>query len=306
MSHTVWDRELVINKCRSSINFQLWPSDIDSRLDPWLSNFLESEMDHAICLLNGLSFFSEKMVKQIFLSAVHELSSHIRIEGRTLVQERAAWQNFFDNILITTVTGETPSLADSGNLFARYSRDYIGFEEGQIVSNEGALQHLLANERRNVVFVDDFVGSGIQFVTTWRRSHTVGRHDDISFARYAQHHPNTRFFYCPAFCTEFGERTIKAACPSVQIKSGNMIGERYSAIDPLSVMWPPKLRGTAVDFLRSASARAGIPDTNGGTDDWRGFNKLALSIAFAHGVPDATLPIFTWNKNGWNHLLRVR
>jgi hypothetical protein len=288
------------------IDFQLWPSEIDSRIEPWLSNFQDHESDHALCLLNGLSFFSEKMVKHIFLSAVHELSSHIRIEGRTLVQERAAWQYFFDNIVITTVTGETPSPADSGHIFARYCRDHLGFAEEQIVSNERALQHVLANARRIVVFVDDFVGSGNQFVATWTRSHNFGRHDSISFARFAQHQPHAQFFYCPAFCTELGLKVIQAACPQVHVKFGNLIDQRYSAIDPFSIVWPPALRATAVDFLRSSSARAGIPDTNGGPDDWRGFNKLALSIAFAHGVPDATLPIFSWDKNGWKHLLRPR
>jgi hypothetical protein len=305
-NHTVWDRELVINKCRSSIDFQLWPPEIDSRLEPWLSNFTDTEMEYALCLLNGLSFFSEKMVKQVFLSAVHELSSHIRVDGRTLVQERAAWQHFFDNVLITTVTGETPNPADSGNLFARYSRNHLGFAEHQIVTNELALQRLLANGRQPVVFVDDFVGSGNQFIATWIRSHNIGRYGGISFARYAQHQPNAQFFYCPAFCTEFGLRKINAACPQVHVKMGNLVGDRYSAIHESSIMWPAKLRDSATDFLRSASERAGIPDSGGGEDDWRGFNQLALSIGFAHGVPDATLPLFTWDRNGWHYLLRAR
>ncbi|MGI4789714.1 MAG: phosphoribosyltransferase-like protein [Janthinobacterium lividum] len=69
-------------------------------------------------------------------------------------------------------------------------------------------------------------------------------------------------------------------------------------------MWPDHLRTSALDFLEKVSHRVGIYDTHGGVNDWQGFNKLGLSLGFEHSVPDATLPIFYWEQNGWKPLLR--
>jgi hypothetical protein len=299
-----WDKNLVLDKCRSSIEFQLWPADVDSRLEPWLSNFRDDELEHALQLLNGLMFFSEKMTKSIFLAAVNNLSSLVRRPNRNVVQERAAWQHFFDNLIVTTVTGESPSPADSGNIFARFARDYLGFDEAQILSNEDTLRAMLNGGPKTVIFVDDFVGSGQQFVRTWKRLHSIGTVTSMSFERYSGNDPNSQYFYCPALCAELGKRVIERECPKVILSPGNVVGRHYSAIDNQSVVWPDHLRASAFKFLEEASKRAGIPDTDGDEDDWRGFNKLALCLAFSHGVPDATLPIFTWDKNGWHYLLK--
>jgi hypothetical protein len=300
------DQALILDKCRSFINFQLWPTEVEAQLEPWLQNFQPSEMEYAYHLLNSFLFFSERMVKQLFSAAVHELSAYIRREGRTAHAERSAWQFFFDNLLVTMVTGEQPSLADSGYMFIRHGRNMLGFREDQLVSNKDALEVLVAGAARSVLFVDDFVGSGSQFIQTWRRKYDLGTLYGMSFERYAARSGKSQFFYCPALCTVTGARAIAAACPQVILRPGNLLGDQYSALNPESIVWPNHLRSNAPDFLETVSKRAGIPDTGGGEDDWRGFRKLALCIAFQHGRPNASLPIFTWDKNGWAPLLRYR
>jgi hypothetical protein len=298
------DRAFILEKCRSFIAFQLWPIEIEAQLEPWLTNFRSDEIEYAHHLLNSFLFFSERMIKQLFFSAVHELSARQRKDERTAIAERSAWQHFFDSLIVTIVTGEQPNIADSGHIFARHCRDMLGFSEHQLVSNEQALSILVSGSGRSVLFVDDFVGSGNQFVKTWKRHHNIGTLSGMSFERYAARSDKSQFLYCPAICTGFGARKIAKECSQVVISPGNLMGDQYSAISPESIIWPAHLRSSAPAFLAAVSSRAGIPDTDGGTDDWRGYRKLALCIAFQHGRPDATLPIFSWKMNGWTPLLR--
>jgi hypothetical protein len=297
------DQALVLEKCKNYLDFQLWPIEMEAQIEPWLSNFLPEETEHAYHLLNSFLFFSERMIKQLFLSAVNDLSSRIRKPGRTMNGESSAWRSLFDGILVTQVTGETPSPTDSGYLFARYARDYLGFDEAQILPNEEVLRVLVSGNPRPVVFVDDFAGSGNQFLRMWKRQHRIGMLDQMSFARYAANQRGGFFAYCPALCTQYGADKISGECPEVLISPGNLLTPQYSAVVSDSIIWPEHLRRGAFDFLRTASARAGIPE-NDSTDDWRGFHKLGLCIAFAHGIPDASLPLFKWQKNGWSPLMR--
>jgi hypothetical protein len=59
-----------------------------------------------------------------------------------------------------------------------------------------------------------------------------------------------------------------------------------------------------VATLKRISERAGYIQENGGPDDWRGFHGLGLTVAFEHGIPDASLPIFFSERNGWKPLMR--
>ncbi len=298
------DQALVLEKCKNYLDFQLWPIEMEAQIEPWLSNFRSEETEYAYHLLNSFLFFSERMTKQLFLSAVNNLSGRIRKPGRTMSGERSAWRSLFDSILITQVTGETPNPTDSGNLFSRYARDHLGFDEGQILTNEEVLRVLLSGNPRPVVFVDDFAGSGNQFIRMWKRQHQIGALSQMSFARYAANQRGGFFAYCPALSTQYGANNIGKDCPEVIISPGNILTPQYSAIASDSIIWPKHLRPGAVDFLRKASARAGILESNGSTDDWRGFHKLGLCIAFAHGMPDASLPLFKWQQNGWRPLVR--
>ena len=74
--------------------------------------------------------------------------------------------------------------------------------------------------------------------------------------------------------------------------------EDFSALSSNSRFWTPDLLQHAPDFLEKVSARAGVG--NG----WRGFHDLGLGIAFEHGIPDATLPIYYHESTNWQPLMR--
>ena len=291
------DRAFVLGKCSSFVDFQLWP--IRSMMDPegWLHNFTSHEQEYAHHLLNSFLYYSEPLMRALFIAGFQNISSTRRHAARLYHPEQLAWREFCDNLIVTYVTGEIPNPTDSGFLFARMARQFLGIGEGRIVDPRDALRALSMGRQRPILFVDDFVGSGEQFISTWRRPYDIGAAGHLSFESYARSNSGD-YYYCPLLCTSDGAQAIARSCPSVQVSPGNWLTPRYSALHPNSLVWPEHLRATGPTFVLTASQRAGIPDTDGGQNDWRGFHRLGLSIAFQHSVPDATLPLFYWTAAG--------
>ena len=284
-------RDYLIGKCEYFSSIGIWPKRVDLDPERWLDNFSAEELEHALYLLNAFMYFAPSLVDQIF-------SASIRTIGRLMTRDQ--WKDFLSSVLVTLVTGEEPNVTDSGYHFARKARS-LGIPEERIISPEQACVQISRGFTGAVVFVDDFVGSGNQFKATWRRTYGTQYESFMALASISR----ARFYYCPAFCTQFGLQRINSECPEVTVNPGNFIPDNYGAFAPDSIVWPSSLKSTAEEFLRSASARAGIPDT-GGTkpSDWRGFASLGLTIALENSVPDATLPIIYWDQNGWRPLMR--
>ena len=278
-------RKYMIEKCDYFSDIGIWPRKTDLNPELWLSNFQQDEERHALYLLNSFMYYSTDLVNQIF-------STSIRTIGRLMTGDQ--WKEFLNTVLVTLVTGETPSVTDSGYVFTRKARA-LGIPENRIMSHEQVFRKIQGGFNRAVVFVDDFVGSGNQFITTWNRTPPNRFESFKALATGSQ----ANFYYCPAFCTQLGLNRIRSACPEVTVNPGILIPDNYGALAPDSIVWPSQLRSTAEDFLHSASTRAGIPE-----EDWRGFAYLSLTIAFEDSVPDATLPVMYWEENGWHPLMR--
>ncbi len=293
------NKQFVLTKCDYFIDVQLWP--LHQVLDPerWLQNFGVDETEHAVHLLNAFLFFRESLVNELFVAAFQGLSRYVRRKGEPILSTTAAWNSFIENALLTYVTGENPSPADSGFTFARKARQILEIPETSIMSPPEVLETLIDEGPRPVIFVDDFVGSGQQFVTTWQRVYTIKNTLPISFDRLSVLQRGGQFHYCPVLCTEYGLRAIQTACQIVSVNPAHILPAKYSALASDSVVWPERLLPTARDFIYRVSKRAGIPE---GTCE--GFHNLGLCVAFEHCVPDATLPLFYWNQNGWKPLVQ--
>jgi len=297
------DVEFILAKCDYFAEARVWPLQQKLSASRWLDNFEPADRNLAAHLLNGFLYFSEEMVDQMFGAAVQSLSSSVLELDLSFFQTQSAWRAFLDGAIVTYVTGERPNPTDSGLLFSRKARQVIGIDQSSITSPEDAVLRLMTDVERTVIFVDDFVGSGNQFVDTWQRpTRALGR-ADISFAKLSTVSRH-RFFYCPLLCTDLGLQRIQRECPVVKVVPAHHVPRNYSALAPDSVIWPAHLLPEGVHFIQRYSTAAGIPDSPGTVDDWRGFAGLGLTMAFAHSVPDATLPLFYWEKNGWAPLIR--
>src|ERR1043165_5167341 len=264
-------KDFALAKCSYFVDVQLWPR--RSIIDPegWLSNFKKSEMDHAVHLLYSFLFYSEDLVNQLFVTAFQALSREMSAKGTPPLNLKATWRAFVDGAIITYVTGEIPNVTDSGFTFARKARQLLGIPEDRIMSPDEALRQIYNKGPRDIVFVDDFVGSGDQFTATWQRLWDVSPSLRTSFGRVAASTRGTRFFYCPLLCTQQGYERLRQAYPEITLAPAHIVSDRYSVFSPESIVWPPDLKNTAAKFVRNASMRAGVRDIS-----WRGYNDLGL------------------------------
>jgi hypothetical protein len=295
-------RSEVIAKCDYFTRVHLWP--LRSSLDPeaWLRNFTPAEQDHAVHLLNAFMYFHHNLVHEMFASAIQSLSRKVLAPQTSLITAQYGWSQFLSSALIVPVSGEIGNPSDSGYAFARIARQHVGFLEDQIVSAIDALSMLAAGPRP-VIFVDDFAGTGNQFINTWERLIRSGLGAETSFSAIAGIR-GMRFFYCPVLCTQKAFNEIELMCPAVTLQPAHILTDRYSAVSPDSAIWPSHLKDSAFDFLNAASLRAGIPDTDGASpDDWQGYEKQGLVLALHETIPDSTLCMLRWNKNSWNPLM---
>jgi hypothetical protein len=277
-----------------------------TQLDPrrWLENFTPDELPLAVRLIDGFTYFSHDLVKQLFRAAFLNISQLAVTSKDNYVAARTEWATFVNSVLVVRVTGESPSDTDSGFAFARHARDLLKIPEASIIGPGDAVRKLAKSGFGNVLFVDDFVGSGDQFVTTWQRRHELWRGGPLeSLESIASAASQIAFYYAPCICTTEGAENILKVCPAVKISAGHMLDIRHSALSNPSFIWREDMAEDGPAFVRNSSGRAGIPDMNGDKGDWRGYQKLGLAVAFAHGCPDATLPLFTWSRNGWHPLI---
>ena len=292
--------EFVLEKCDYFTSVQLWP--IRTELNPrlWLGNFAPHEQIHARYLLNSFLYLSSHLTEQMVVDNFEALSRLVALPHTGSPDGATRWAEFASKLIVVIVRGEDPRPTDSGYLFSRITRDKLDIPELRIFDVPEALEKLEAGIDVPVVFIDDFVGSGDQFIETWTKSWIIGS-GNLSFQELSLQRQGP-FIYCPVLATELGARAIRTAHPQVIVQPGHELPPSYSVFHPESLFWPEQLRSSATTFIQQASARAGIPDTDGGPDDWRGYNKLGLTVAFAHGVPDATIPLFWWESETWNPL----
>lgn len=298
------DREFVLERCRYFAAVNLWPT-VGEGCDPegWLGNFDDQEERHALYLLNAYLYFSDRIVDRVFVEAFLGLSNLLANPCDGPEPFRRLWREFVSRALIVPVRGERPNPSDSGTLFVRRARRLLAIEEHRLLEPAAATAQIESATELPVVFVDDFVGSGNQFITTWEDRRDGAHSSRASFRDLAAGGAG-RYYYCPVVATTSGVEAIARACPEVVVHPGHLLPGRYNALAADSLIWPPDLQPTAEEFVRLSSERAGIPTDPGSTRYWKGFRGLGLALGFEHGTPDATLPLFDWNLNGWTPLWR--
>ncbi|MEO6005221.1 MAG: hypothetical protein ABIZ04_09515 [Opitutus sp.] len=290
-------RSLVLAKCEAFTDFQLWPAHDELDTEGWLSNFDDAEMPYALTLLNHFVYYPRKFAAKLVRHSIHDLSRDVVSRATTQATAKHEWAKFLDAMLITRVTGETPNDTDSAFQIVRLVRQHVEIPEEQIIEPENLVSLLLGLRDRTVVFMDDFVGSGNQLIETWRRPYPTGTRR-FSFEEVSRLKLGHRFLYLPIVATSYGIEHIGKEAKAVEVRASHVLGSEYNCLHADCRIWPDHLKPNAVAVLRNASARAGIPD-----DEWTGFHDLGLAFAFEGSTPDATLPLFHWNRNNWKRLV---
>jgi hypothetical protein len=274
------EEELLREKVTFLQTAHVWPLTTRLNADGWLGNFKEKEKKLGLNLLNSFIYLNEDVVNQLLRASIQKLSPHARRNG-------IEWSSFIDDSLFTYVPAEEAGPVNSGNVMLRRCRDILGIKSTQLQNPRSALdQSLTAN--RNLIYVDDFIGTGKQFIEHWKKLQT----SDGRLAWHLCRDGRLKASYCVLVSTDEGRDAILSECPGVNIVSSHFIDDNYKLAGPRSNFWQPNIKDEMIKGIREVSARAGILEGRP-PDEWMGFGRLGLALSFSHGTPDCTLPIFT-------------
>jgi hypothetical protein len=271
-----------------------WPDAEKVNPKKWLDEFAPEHLRHAVALLDAFVFISDKQVKKLFISTVHALSSEVALGVNTYSEKRALWQKFLNSVIVTAPTGETPSPTDSGHIFQRLARTDLGINESRIVLASDLRKVIKTSSSAPIILVDDFAGSGDQFLATWRRESWNDHPKSLEKLTAAY---SLDVYYLPLIATEYAVGRIAAEAPNVSIRPGHILTDVYNAADPNTIVFPDDLRSGVEAFIRDASSNAGI------TNWVNGFYELGLDLAFGHSIPDACLALLWSEEGGWKPLM---
>src|SRR3954447_19060451 len=87
-------RHFIETRCGYFSDIHLWHREAILNPAAWLSNFTDSEADHAVHLLGAFLYFSSEMTEALFKAAFHALSSRLGNLKGPFVKAQATWSDF--------------------------------------------------------------------------------------------------------------------------------------------------------------------------------------------------------------------
>lgn len=292
----------VLSKCEVLRRAGFWPSEQTLKSRAWLNNFDDCDKPLAAVLLDRFTFYSKRLTDSLLIASYNSLGDGL--SKGPIVNSGDELIEALKSAVFTPVTGEIPNPTDSGYAFCRLARQILCVPEDNVVSTDKAILH--ARLGKTVVFLDDFIGTGDQFLSTWCRKYNIRGGEFVSFSD-AYSISNFTAIYITLVSTDFGVRNIHNALPNVAICSAHILEQKSTVFGLDKIAFSQN----EIDiFLKKYSARL-CPAEEYISSNPRyliyGYQERGLMFAFEHSVPDATLPIF-WSPgiDGWQPLIERR
>ena len=287
----------ITEKAKYYQRVSVWPRTTKLNYTGWLSNFEGEDLELAKRILDFFVYYPDDWVDQLIINSVGKC-------GYKLKELNGSWNNedFKTKCWYGFIPGENPHDSDSGHLFIRKVRDVLLINRNRELTFEEIIKKLNKETTpQNVIFVDDFVGSGNQCFMAWR----INSVDGVTLAEICSrtHH---NCFYAPLIMNKSGYETIRKQCPDLNLETNHILGDDYNLFSPDCLCWnkDSNLYKKGTDMILRKSREVGIPEDDITNELYiKGYYAQGLAIAFEHGIPDACPPFFYWDKNGWTPLI---
>lgn len=283
---------LVTKKCEVLKRSGLWLGSPRMRPAAWLENFDSSDKRTAAKLLDRFIFYNHDATDTLLKASWNSMCDKLP-KGPKAPSARELWE-CLDNPVFTAVEGEHPSPTDSGNVMCRKARQVLRIPDDLVKPPAEALEFAIRGS--TVVFFDDFVGSGDQFVKTWKRPYLKGE----SFESV-----QAKGIYITLITTGCGLDRINKEIPQVAVCSEHVVLNKSTVfgliengdferdeLDNFLDKYVDRLCPTEKHIAKNRTFLK------------YGYHKLGMLLGFELSIPDATLPIF-WSpgQNEWVPLI---
>jgi hypothetical protein len=283
----------VFDRARKLIQARIWDEIKMHRLESWRGCFenFGAEIVGAY-LLDNLCFRSRDqffaLLDTLFLE--HLNSEHQKYGNiLDLVQSRptSATESL---VRIVPVIGLQAPPTKSGPYILRLAQRRYGFRSQWLSwpQHVGGIQGL-----SELIFVDDFCGTGQQFIEFAQ---------SVELAQLHEANSAINISYFVAAAHEDGIDKIRKELPFVHIRYAERLGPANSVLhDKCFQRYQIEgFQSLVLEQYADITKRAGLPQEGKLAE---GFGGLGLAYGFAHATPNNTLPIFWYETDNWTPLL---
>lgn len=263
------------------------------RLESWNKQFCgPEEQFFAACLLDQLIFRTSQQfeagLRSLFRS---NLNGTIFLDVQDLHLSQLISGRNDPKLRLVPVICETDPPTKSGPLVLRRLQRILQIYQKWMCWPWQATEGIGKSGVETVIFVDDFLGSGHQFVKFFKH---WGFHE---------HTEGVRYFYAPVVAHQQGIDHLASQLPALRVVPAETLGESHAFFS--NGVWERLGQGSvsAEDakawYMNFACQKSLDPEAVGSL----GYGDLALTFGFSHSTPNNSLPILWYETAGWQPLL---
>jgi hypothetical protein len=278
--------------CKQLIELGLWDIKM-ARLESWTKQFYgEEEEFFAACLLDQIIFRTKQQFESGLRSLIRSNLNGKLFQGvpdLELMQRLSSKDD--PHLRLVPVICETDPPTKSGPLVMRRLQRILQLNQEWMCWPWQATKYVESNGVNTIIFVDDFLGSGTQFVTFFKQW------------GFDKLHPEIRCFYAPVVAHQQGLGYLAGELPKVNVVPAEVLSESHNFF--AEKVWARLGQGEisveeARDWYLDFCTKRNLKPHKVGM---LGYNDMALTFGFGHATPNNTLPIL-WNETAnWQPLL---
>lgn len=264
-----------------------------ARLERWNKQFLgPDEQFFAACLLDQLIFRTQRQfesgLRSLFRSNLNgELFSNT--QDLHLLQILASRRDPKQRLV--PVICETDPPTKSGPLVLRRLQRILQVNQKWMCWPWQATKLIGDEGIESIVFVDDFLGSGRQFVKFFKQ---WGFHEHTEWVRY---------FYAPVVAHQQGIEYLARELPGLYVVPAETLDQTHGFFS--DGVWERLGQGcvSAEDAKMWYLDYVSQKGFNSKDVGFLGYGDLALTFGFSHSTPNSSLPILWYETADWQPLL---
>jgi hypothetical protein len=281
----------VLGRCHSLIHSGIWGDFDPARLERWF-NLFRNDLDQyfAACLLDVLVFRSRPQTEALMLNVFQRaIPDQLRLYEPALGPASDWWERLQSNadphVRVVPVLRVDDPPTKSAPVLARLYRQRLHVNERWMIW-PWKIKDATQDGVSAFLFIDDFLGSGTQFIRFFKHFHLDALPDDAYL------------LYAPLAAHRRGIQNIRGAINSVHVVSSEVLGDEHSVFESASpcfrddVNTPAAARAYYRMFLRQHHFDLDVRYREG-------FGRLALTYAFAHATPNNCLPLLWYESDSW-------
>lgn len=284
----------VFDRAKKLVRAGIWGDIKEQRLEAWrgcLGNY-DAELLGAY-LLDNLCFRSKEQVNALLDALFLDLPGQpVDSANSRLIEQlrKNPGASTRPRICLVPVIGSSSPPTKSGPFVLRIVQRRYDIHPGWL-----AWPHKIpaSDSLENLIFVDDFCGTGAQFTDFCCDIQLNALHDT---------YPALRVTYLVAAAHENGIQKVQEEFPFVNLVCAERLGKCNSV---LSHECFSRYQITGFQQLVMAQYNNVVRDAGllSSGKLVNGFGDLGLAFAFAHATPNNTLPIFWYDTDRWTPLL---